>query len=405
MAISMHDLMRELREQSATKIVLLVADGLGGLPIEPGGKTELETARTPNLDRLATEGTVGLSTPVAPGITPGSGPGHLGLFGYDPLEHQIGRGVLEALGVGVEVGERDVAIRGNFCTIGSNGVITDRRAGRIPTEECTRLVEKLRKGIRIEGVETLVEPVREYRLVIRFRGEGLGDSVSDTDPLATGLHPLEPKAHDAGSEKTARVAAEFLRQAREILKDEHPANFLMMRGFARFPKIATMQEVYGLNPAAIAVYPMYRGLARLVGMTIVEPGKTLADQMEVLKAQWNQYDFFFIHYKYTDSTGEDGNFAKKVEVIEALDAEIPKLMGLKPDVVVVTGDHSTPSRMKSHSFHPVPLLIWAPVTVRPDLVTSFGERPCSQGGLGHLLARQIMPLALAHAGRLQKFGA
>jgi 2,3-bisphosphoglycerate-independent phosphoglycerate mutase len=405
MTMTMHDLMRQLHEPSTTRIVLLVADGLGGLPIEPGGKTELETARTPNLDRLAAEGTVGLSTPVAPGITPGSGPGHLGLFGYDPLEHQIGRGVLEALGVGVEVGPNDVAIRGNFCTIDANGVVTDRRAGRIPTETCVKLVEKLRAGIRIEGVETLIEPVREYRLVIRFRGEGLGDHVADTDPLETGQRPHEPKATEPDSEKTARVAAEFLRQAREILKNVHPANFLMMRGFARFPQIATMQDVYGVRPVAIAVYPMYRGLARLVGMSVVEPGKTIAEQIDVLGEQWNQYTFFFVHYKYTDSTGEDGNFVKKVEMIEALDAVLPKLLALQPDVLVVTGDHSTPSRMRSHSFHPVPLLIWAPATSRPDPVTTFGERACIQGGLGQILARQIMPLALAHAGRLQKFGA
>jgi 2,3-bisphosphoglycerate-independent phosphoglycerate mutase len=402
--MSMHDLIRQLKESNKTKIVMLVADGLGGLPIEPGGKTELETANTPNLDKLATEGTVGLSTPVAPGITPGSGPGHLGLFGFDPLENDIGRGVLEALGIGVEVGPKDVAIRGNFCTIDAEGIVTDRRAGRIPTEVCEKLVEKLR-AVKIEGVETLVEPVREYRLVVRFRGEGLGDNVADTDPLSTGLHTLEPKAGDAASEKTAQVAAEFLRQAKEILKDETPANFLMMRGFAKFPAIATMEEVYGLKAAAIAVYPMYRGLARLVGMTVVEPGKTLADQFEVARAEWEKYDFFFIHYKYTDSTGEDGTFDKKVQVIEALDAELPKLMALKPDVLIVTGDHSTPSRMKSHSFHPVPLLIWAPATSRPDLVTTFGERPCLQGGLGQILAKDIMSLAMAHAGRLQKFGA
>ena len=401
----MHDLLRQLREPNTTKIVMLVADGLGGLPIEPGGKTELETARTPNLDRLASEGTVGLSTPVAPGIAPGSGPGHLGLFGFDPLKHDIGRGVLEALGIGVEVGPKDVAIRGNFCTIDAEGRVTDRRAGRIPTETCEKLVAKLRAGVKIEGVETLIEPVREYRLVVRFRGDGLGDDVCDTDPLSTGLHTLEPKAAETDSEKTARIAAEFLRQAREVLKDEHPANFLMLRGFARFPQIATMEDAYGLKAVAIAVYPMYRGLARLVGMTVVEPGQTLADQMDVTKASWGQYDFFFLHYKYTDSTGEDGNFDRKVEMIEALDAEIPRLVALKPDVLIVTGDHSTPSRMKSHSFHPVPTLLWAPATVRPDLVTTFGERPCLQGGLGQFLAKDLMPLALAHANRLQKFGA
>lgn len=403
--MSTQDLIRQLREPNSTKIVLLVADGLGGLPIEPGGKTELETAQTPNLDALAAEGTVGLSTPVAPGITPGSGPGHLGLFGYDPLVHDIGRGVLEALGIGVEVGPKDVAIRGNFCTIDAEGRVTDRRAGRIPTETCEKLVAKLRDGVKIDGVEVLVEPVREYRLVVRFRAEGLGDQVCDTDPLSTGLHTLEPKAADAGSEKTAKIAAEFLRQAKEVLKNESPANFLMLRGFAKFPKIDTMEEVYGVKPVAIAVYPMYRGLARLVGMTVVEPGKTLADQIEVAKANWDAYDFFFIHYKYTDSTGEDGDFSRKVAMIEAFDAEVRKLRALGPDVLIVTGDHSTPSRMRSHSFHPVPTLLWAPATSRPDLVTSFGERPCLQGGLGQFLAKDLMPLALAHAGRLQKFGA
>jgi 2,3-bisphosphoglycerate-independent phosphoglycerate mutase len=402
----MHDLIRSIREPNTTKIVLLVADGLGGLPIEPGGKTELETARTPNLDRLAAEGTVGLSVPVAPGITPGSGPGHLGLFGYDPLEHPIGRGVLEALGIGVEVGPRDVAIRGNFCTIDAEGRVTDRRAGRIPTETCVKLVEKLR-AVKVEGVETLVEPVKDYRFVVRFRGDGLGDRVGDTDTGRVGEKTLEPKGAegDAASAKTAKVAGEFLRQARQILKDDHPANFATLRGFARHPDILSFADVYGLNAAAIAVYPMYRGLARLVGMTILEPGTTVADQMEVLKANWEKYDFFFIHYKYTDSTGEDGNFARKVEVIEALDREIPKIVALKPDVVVVTGDHSTPSRLKSHSWHPVPLLFWAPETVRPDEVTTFGEGPCLRGGLGQILAKSIMPLAMAHAKRLGKYGA
>ncbi len=401
----MHDLIKSLRESNSSKIVLLVADGLGGLPIEKGGLTELETARTPNLDALAAEGVTGLSTPVAPGIAPGSGPGHLGLFGFDPLEHLIGRGVLEALGIGVEVGPLDVAIRGNFCTIDAEGRVTDRRAGRIPTETCVKLVNLLRAKIKIDGVETLIEPVQDYRLVVRFRGEGLGGHVHDTDPLQTGLHTLEPRAAEAGSEKTAKIAAEFLRQAKEILKDERPANFLMMRGFAKFPDIDTMEEIYGLRSVAIAVYPMYRGLARLVGMSVVEPGKTIQDQFEVAKSVWQDYDFFFIHYKYTDSTGEDGNFAKKVSMIEQLDAAIPALRALNPDVLIVTGDHSTPSRLKAHSFHPVPTLLWAPATTRPDEVTEFGERNCLRGGLGQFLAKDLMPLAMAHAGRLQKFGA
>jgi 2,3-bisphosphoglycerate-independent phosphoglycerate mutase len=403
----MHDLMRQLREPNATKIVLLVADGLGGLAIEPGGRTELETANTPVLDRLAREGTLGSSTPVAPGITPGSGPGHLGLFGYDPLEHVIGRGVLEALGVGVEVGPQDVAIRGNFCTIDGEGRVTDRRAGRIPTETCVKLVEKLRAGVKVAGVETLIEPVREYRLVIRFRGEGLGDKVEDTDPGREGELTLPPVAApgDEASARTAEVAAEFLRQAKAILKAERPANYLMMRGFARHPAIATFEDVYGLKAAAIAVYPMYRGLARLVGMAVIEPCASLDEQMEALKANWDKFDFFFIHYKYTDSTGEDGNFPKKVEVIEALDAAVPRILERKPDVLVVTGDHSTPSRLRSHSWHPVPLLLWAPATARADGSTGFGESACARGGLGQILAKSIMPLAMAHAQRLGKFGA
>lgn len=402
---SLQDLISDLKEKNGTKVVMLVADGLGGLPITPGGKTELETAQTPNLDRLATEGTTGQHTPVAAGVTNGSGPGHLALFGYDPLQFQIGRGVLEALGIGVEVGDNDVAIRGNFCTIDADGRVTDRRAGRIASEIGAKLAQKLHDNVKIEGVEVLVKPVKEYRLVVRFRGEGLGDNVADTDPLQTGLKTLDPKAGDAASEKTAKVAAEFLRQAKEILKDDAPANFLMMRGFAKFPDIRTMEQVYGLKSVAIAVYPMYRGLAKLVGMDVVDPGQTFADQVETAKRLWNDYDFFFLHYKYTDSTGEDGNFNKKVEVIEALDKELSNLTALNPDVLVVTGDHSTPSRLKGHSWHPVPLLIHAPATSRPDDVTTFGERAVAHGGLGSIKAIEIMPLAMAHAMRLQKFGA
>ena len=405
MSLTLHDVVREHKESNGSKIVLLVADGLGGLPITPGGPTELEAAKTPNLDQLATEGTVGLSTPVAPGITPGSGPGHLGLFGFDPLDYVIGRGVLEALGVDVEVGPRDVAIRGNFCTIDSHGNITDRRAGRIPTATCRDLVEKLKGSVKVSGVETLIKTVQDYRFVVRFTGDGLGDQVNDTDPGNTGAPPLDPVASDPGSERTAAVAKEFLRQAREVLKDERPANFMTLRGFANFPRIETMESLYGLRSAAIAVYPMYRGLARLVGMTIADAGQTLSDQMDALHKHWESFDFFFVHFKYTDSTGEDGKFDEKVKRIEELDAVMPRIVDLKPDVLIVTGDHSTPSKMRSHSFHPVPLLMWAPATGRPDLVTSFGERPCAQGGLGQILAKHIMPLAMAHAKRLSKFGA
>ena len=352
----LHDLTRKLQRQNDSKIVLLVADGLGGLPIEAGGGTELETAKTPNMDALAKAGTLGLSTPVLPGISPGSGPGHLGLFGYDPLEYQIGRGVLEALGIDFELGPNDVAIRGNFCTLDDDGNITDRRAGRIGSEIASKLCEKLDK-IEIPGVEVFVRHVKEYRLVIVFRGAGLGGNVNDTDPQKTGVPPLEPVGEDEPSQKTAEVAKQFLAQAREILKDDRPANLLTMRGIDKMPAVPTYKEVYGLRAAAIAVYPMYRGLARLVSMDILDAGQTLDDQMDRLKAAWDDYDFFFVHFKYTDSTGEDGNFPAKVQRTEELDAAIPRITELNPDVLIITGDHSTPAKMKSHSWHPVPVLL------------------------------------------------
>src|SRR5438874_666668 len=401
--MNIHRLIRELREPGDSKIVLLVADGLGGLPLEPGGKTELESARTPNLDACAREGVCGLSTPVLPGITPGSGPGHLGLFGYDPLQHRIGRGILEALGINFDVGPRDVAIRGNFCTVDDNGIITDRRAGRPTTERCVSMCKKLQQ-IRVPGVEVFVEPVREHRFVVVFRGDSLGDAVNDTDPQQTGHKPLEARGADANSENTARIVNRFVAEAGRVLKGDTPTNMVTLRGFARYPKIDTMQEVYGVKPVAIAVYPMYRGLARLVGMHVADAGSTLGDQVETLRKLWNQYDFFFLHYKYTDSTGEDGNFAAKVEMIERFDNELPKVRALNPDVLIVTGDHSTPSKLRSHSWHPVPTLLWAK-TCRPDPVTEFGESYCLRGGLAQFQAMYLLPLALAHAGRLGKYGA
>ncbi len=398
-----HNLVRELREANGSKIVMLVADGLGGLPLAPGGKTELETARSPNLDACAAVGTSGLSIPVLPGITPGSGPGHLGLFGYDPLEFRIGRGILEALGINFAVGPNDVCVRGNFCTLGSDGKITDRRAGRPSTERCVEIVEKLRT-IRVTGAEVFVEPVKEHRFVLVFRGEGLGDAVNDTDPQITGVPPHLAKGADAASQKTATLVNEFIAKANEVLKTDTPTNGATLRGFAKKPSILSMQELYGLRSAAIAVYPMYKGLARLVGMDILDAGDTLAGQVAMLKKVWNDYDFFFLHYKYTDSTGEDGNFPAKVQMIEKLDAVIPDIRALRPDVFIVTGDHSTPSKMKSHSWHPVPTVIVAD-HCRTDGLTEFHESACLRGGLGRFEAKHLMLLAMAHAGRFGKYGA
>ena len=399
----MLDLIKPLALRTSSKIVLAIADGLGGLPLERGGPTELEAAATPHLDALVADNVCGLSLPVLPGITPGSGPGHLGLFGYDPLQHQIGRGVLEALGIDFELQASDIAARGNFCTIDADGVITDRRAGRISSEAARELVAKL-QAIRLPGAEVFVEHVREYRFVLVLRGAGGAAEVDDTDPGRTGVPPLEPAARSPESEPTAQLIGRFIAEAAAILKDDHPANMVTLRGIGRRPPIPPMEEVYGVRAAALAVYPMYRGLARLVGMTILDPGKTWAEQAAALRRHWQEFDFFFLHYKYTDAAGEDGDFQRKARCIEEFDGQIPAMLELGPDVLIVTGDHSTPARLRSHSWHPVPVLLAAD-TCRPDEVRRFGERPCLQGGLGQLEAKYLLPLALAHAGRLAKFGA
>lgn len=401
--MDIHTLTRELQLDNGSKIVMLVADGLGGLPMQPGGLTELETAKTPHLDALASLGVQGASIPVKPGIAPGSGPGHLALFGYDPLQYLIGRGALEATGIGFELQPQDVAIRCNFCTIDDQDRITDRRAGRISSQESAPLAISLRK-IQIPGIEIFVEPVKEHRFVVVFRGEGLGGNVADTDPQMTGVKALEPVAQNPQSQKTAEVAKEFLRQAKSILAGHPKANFHTMRGFAAKPQLPSYQEVYGLRAAAIAVYPMYKGLARLVGMDIVGNAQSLEEQIDELAANWDRYDFFFLHFKYTDSTGEDGNFSAKVARIEELDSVLGRIQKLNPNVLIVTGDHSTPSYLKSHSWHPVPTLLVSDCC-RPDPHSTFNETTCISGGLGHFEAKYLMTLALANAGRLGKFGA
>lgn len=401
--MDMQELIQSLKTKNNSKIVMLVADGLGGLPVQPGGPTELEAAKTPNLDKLAKQGVSGSMVPIKLGITPGSGPGHLGLFGYDPLKYVIGRGVLEATGVGFDVGPKDVAIRCNFCTLDAQGNISDRRAGRIASEESAPLAIKLRQ-VKIPGIEVFVEPVKEHRFVVVLRGEGLGGNVADTDPQKTGVPPLAPVAHDAGSKRTAEVAQEFVKQAQKILAGHGKANGLTMRGFSTKPHLPTYEEAYGVKAAAIAVYPMYKGLASLVGMTIVGKPGSLAEEIDVLEQAWNDYDFFFVHFKYTDSRGEDGNFPEKVKMIEQFDAIVPRVVALKPSVLIVTGDHSTPAALASHSWHPVPTLLVSD-TCRPDGCQAFGEKECLRGGLGQFEAIYLMPLALAHANRLGKFGA
>ena len=401
--MDIHDLIKDLREQNDSKIVMLVADGIGGLPMKPGGLTELETAKKPNLDALATIGVQGLSIPIKPGITPGSGPGHLGLFGYEPLKFVIGRGALEAAGIGFAMTDKDIAIRCNFCTTDASGNITDRRAGRIASEESAKVVETL-KAIKIPGVEVFVEPVKEHRFVVVFRGDGLGDAVADTDPQKTGVPVLEPVARDATSKKTADIAKQFHEQAVKILASQPKANNHTMRGFAKKPHMPSYEELYGLKAACIAVYPMYKGLASFAGMTLLGNATTLSEEIDVLEKEWKNYDFFFVHFKYTDSRGEDGNFDEKVKMIEEFDKIIPRVSALKPACLIVTGDHSTPAKMASHSFHPVPTLMVSDLA-RTDAMTEYSERAAVMGGLGQFEAMYMMPLAMAHAGKLGKFGA
>jgi len=397
------DRIKEIARPSPTKIVLLVIDGLGGLPNQKTGKTELETARTPNLNKLAAKGICGLTDPVGPGITPGSAPGHLALFGYDPLSFSIGRGVLEAIGIDFDLQPDDVAARGNFCTVDEADLVTDRRAGRISTEKCAELCQLL-DGLVINKVKILVRPVREHRFIAVFRGSGLVLDVSDSDPQQLGVAPVVITARCPEAEEMADMANQFISKAKAILTEHHPANMILLRGFSKHPQLPTMGEVYKLKPAAIASYPMYRGLASLVGMEILETGTSIEDEFTTLKKHYEKHDFFFVHIKGTDSAGEDGDFGRKVSIIEQLDNAISELVDLEPDVIVVTGDHSTPALLKGHSWHPVPILLYSK-WCRPDKVSEFSESACISGGLGRFPATSIMTLAMANALKLAKYGA
>ncbi len=410
------DLLPHLKELSRTtpsKILFVVLDGVGGLPREPGGPTELAAARTPNLDALAEKANLGRVTLVAPGFAPGSGPGHLSLFGYDPFRYEVGRGVLSALGLGLELGPDDVAVRGNFATLNPDGTIVDRRAGRPPTEENRRVLAKLKERIReIDGARIELHTESEHRFVLVLRGVGLGDRVHDTDPQKTGVPPLAARPHDESDEpsaKTADILNKFTARARQVLADEPKINGVLLRGVSKRPVWPTLGEVTGLTPAAIASYPMYRGVASLVGMTpleveVGEDPDAPEGKLAALKAHWEAFDYFYLHFKKTDSTGEDGDFDAKVHKIEAFDALLPELLALGPEVIAVTGDHSTPSVMKAHSWHPVPFLLYGP-NLRADAARRFTEDEAAGGALGDLHGTHVLPLLLAHAGKLQKFGA
>ncbi|HBT39737.1 MAG: putative 2,3-bisphosphoglycerate-independent phosphoglycerate mutase [Thermotoga sp. 50_1627] len=396
-------ILSELAQTASTKIVLLVMDGIGDVPGEKG-KTPLQAAKKPNLDRVAKESDLGQTIPVMHGVTPGSGPGHLALFGYDPVKYQIGRGILEALGLDIAVGEKDVVARANFATI-QNDTVLDRRAGRPSTEESSKVVEKLSKAIQsIEDVKVSFYAGKEHRFVVKLTGEGLDDRLSDADPQKEGKPFVYTQALAPEAERTARIVNKLLDEIRRVLSDQPKMNCALMRGFSKYPDLPQFPAVYKLKAAAIATYPMYRGIARLVGMEIVQTGDTVKEEFETVKRVWKDYDFFYVHVKKTDSYGEDGNFEAKVHVIEEVDEALPILLDLQPDVLIVTGDHSTPTPLKAHSWHPVPLMIRSKYT-RKGLNDAFDEYECAKGTLGTIYAVDVMGLALAHALRLEKFGA
>jgi 2,3-bisphosphoglycerate-independent phosphoglycerate mutase len=395
----------DLKKSAPTRIVLLVMDGLGGLPRDSDGKTELEAADTPTMDRLAQEGTLGMTIPLGHGLTPGSGPAHLSLFGYDPIARPVGRGVLESIGVGLEVRPGDVAARGNFCTIDAQGNITDRRAGRIAGDQAEPITRRLAE-IRVDGAQVAIRHVREHRFAMVLRGSGLDAALDDTDPQATGVPPLPVRAAQPAAGNTAALVQAWVDQAFERLKGERQANGVTLRGFSTDPNLPPFPQTFGVRAGCIAVYPMYRGVSSLAGMQIVDfDGETPEDEFRAAAGAWKDFDFLFIHIKKPDSRGEDGDFEGKARAIEEVDRALPALLALKPDVLAVTGDHSTPARLRSHSWHPVPLLLWAPATTRRDAQDHFGETACAAGGLGTFPASDLMPLLLAHAGRLEKYGA
>jgi 2,3-bisphosphoglycerate-independent phosphoglycerate mutase len=399
----------ELTLKTNAKLALIVMDGLGDLATkEQDYLTPLEAASTPNLDNLTKDAAQGRMTPVAPGITPGSGPGHLALFGYDPLQFQVGRGVIEALGLGLELKAGDVAARANFCTLDAKGIVTDRRAGRIETEICEELCGLLSRKIRkIGDAEVIIKAGKGHRFVVLFRGKGLEGPLTDADPHHEGapiptVGPVDPKS--AKAKKAAKLVAEFYKAALPLLARKKPANGFLMRGIAHQPAIPTVEDRYGLRAACIAVYPMYKGLAQLVGMRKLEGAQTIAEQFERYLAEYDNYNYFFIHYKYPDMHGEDGNFDAKRKAIEEFDAALPILLQKRPDVLAITGDHSTPCAVKGHSWHPQPVLLTSAYS-GSDKLDRFTETGANLGSLGVFEAKYLMRLMQANAKMFDKFGA
>jgi 2,3-bisphosphoglycerate-independent phosphoglycerate mutase len=401
------DLLARLAVENQNRIVLLVLDGVGDIRCADQPATALDRAEIPNLDALARASALGRIVPVSTGITPGSGPGHLSLFGYDPTdpEADIGRGVLEALGLGLKIGPDDLAARGNFATVDADGNLIDRRAGRIPTSECERLVEAIQADLSsFDGAEVEVVAGEEHRFVLILRGVGSSAEVDDTDPQKTGVPPLAPHPRTADAEPTATLLADIIARMNAMIADEPKANTVLLRGVSQPPHLPQFSDLYHLRAGAFAGYPLYRGVAGACGMEVVPCGKYFHEIVPTVRENWERFDFFFLHVKQTDKAGEDGNLKAKIEVLEQVDAVLPELLALEPSVLAITGDHSTPAPLASHSWHPVPLLVHSPVCFRDDC-REFTEAAATQGHLGTFPARELMGLLLANAGRLAKFGA
>ena len=388
------------------KIVCLVMDGVGGLPHRGTGKTELETANLPHLDALAARSSGGRMQMVDPGVTPGSGPAHLALFGYHPFHIEFGRGALEALGSEFDLQRGDVAARANYATLDADGIVQDRRAGRPPDAENKRLCQKLIEGFggSVGDVALSILPGKEHRFTVVFRGPGLDASLNDNDPQREGKPLLDIVPQVPEAKRAAGIVADFLSRAREILGDEAAANGMLLRGFSSLPQVTPFVEKFGLRAGAIAAYPMYRGVASLVGMEVLGAPKNWDEELSVLEANFNDYDYFYVHYKGTDAAGHSGDFDQKVKHLETVDASLGRIEKLGPEVLIVTGDHSTPCIHKEHSWHPVPTLIHSPLAL-PRLDAVYTERSLFFGDLGIFPATQLLPLALAHASRMNKFGA
>ncbi len=402
--------------ENSGKGILIVCDGLGDL--REKGKTPLQAAKTPNMDRLAEHGACGLMHTIGRGIIPGSDTAHLQLFGYSTEKYYTGRGTFEALGVGIELEEGDVAFRCNFATVDEKMKILDRRAGRISTSFAKKLEQDF-QNIEIDGAKVIFKASVEHRGALVLRGKGLSHKVGDTDPHSlTRLLVSKPLEGTPEAKKTAKILNEFTKLSHEKLNSnplnegrELPANILLSRGPGIFSKAPPMEEKFGIRSACVAGGALYKGVAKFVGMDILKvKGATgakdtdLNSKADAVVSALNEYDFVFLHIKATDSFSHDGDFGGKKKFIEKIDSEVlPKLMETGANIMI-TGDHTTPCRIGDHSSHPTPFLMNGEL-VRHDDIKKFDEFSCANGSLGHLFGKDVMNMMVSLMGKAHIYGA